>query len=169
MKMEFLSQTETHESKNYLLVDFHDQYHAIRREWGDHKINVPALCRFFDEFDPVRISAAKAPDYQKVKPFDRVLQELDFNRIYVFGASKWVGCVIPISHAMGSLFRGNFERLDVISSDPQLGLLVDHYGVEDQVKQWSFSPGFAKLPSSLLSPIPIVDEMDFHDDLVKSR
>jgi len=167
MKYNWTQVTVDEDTGRLLLVDFNDQYHVVRRVWGDRKINVSALSQRFEDTDE-RMAFIKSPVLGKVKPFDRVLQDHNFSRCCLYAAPKWANCTALIAAAMVNWLHcqadGVHVEIDVISSDPHLDVvasMAEH--LDFTYARWSYDDNDTDtltIPSSLLTPIPVSNSLE---------
>lgn len=142
-----------------IAVDFNDQYHAIRRLWGDRVLNVQALLAHLPEAD-FRLSVAKAPSRKLIQKFDQMLFHHDFERHYLFGAPTWQNCSpLLIAKVLVKLYENeDIKQVYVVTGSPDYQYIQEsiiQFGVDCQVIGFSQDDQIAPLPTTVLTPVPL--------------
>jgi len=154
--------------KHMLVVDFNDQYHAIKRKWGDRSLNVRALRKRFPEADCL-IGVAKAPDTATVQRFEQMLRHNGFNCSYMFGAPSWQTCSLLLLERVIEIisFQEPFNwHVTLVSGSPDaeyLQCIINLLGSDCQVFGFSDLDWITQLPPSVLTPVPRSYAMNVQD------
>ncbi len=173
-----------------LIVDFNDQYHAIKRLWGNRSMNVKALLKLFPEADKL-IAVAKAPNAEVVKRFDQMLKHYGFDTSYLLGSPAWQTCTaLMIQRILEALNDDHFEvrikKVIVVTGSRDacyIKQIVQSYRPhpdarypntyhECQIIGFSEVEWIPQLPVSVITPVPlshvlgvehVIDLEDFTD------
>ena len=147
-----------------LVIDFNDQHHVIRREYGDRQLKVAPLLEWLPPAD-AKMSFAKAPSYKVVENFDRMLKHRGFeDRYYMFGkpsnfdCGAWLACRVLDWCMM-------YEPKEVV-------LVTAHYSTPDLIvtiggmnikATWVGFGTSQPIPTHCLDPTPMADQIAFTD------
>jgi hypothetical protein len=150
--------------KRILAVDFNDQHHVIRREFGDRRLKVGPMLECLPKCD-ILMAFAKAPSDRVVDRFDHMLKYKGFEvREYLLGRPKWQDCMTMLAcYVLAAVMATPPKEMIIVSSHPDVEHLtraLTAMGITSRV--YGFGTNYP-FPLHCLDPTPMYDQLELTD------